>query len=177
MGTYMEELPGYIQEHISAIIESSNLSDDETTRELLAKCWIDKERIFEESVKKFGMEEIDNFVRDDTRGALAMTYSGSLVRIGPVVKDVRMAQYVSIGLRTDVPDVAGKEGSKLSGDMEIGGSIQFDPGPVKKTSPVYKIAVLAGNPSIEEQEEKINEVTLLLQEEFTRVNKTIVSDR
>jgi len=177
MGKYMEELPGYIREHISAVIESSGLPDDETTRELLAKSWIDKEKIFKENVKKFGLEEIETFAHDDTRGALAMTYSGSLVRIGPVVKDVRMAQYVSIGLRTDVPDIAGKEESKLSEDMEIGGTIQFDPGPVKKTSPVYKIAVLAGNPSIEEQEEKINEVTLLLQEEFTRVNKTIVSDR
>ena len=176
MGTYMEELPDFIREHISAIIESSGLSDDEETREMLAKSWIDKKKIFEDSVARFGMEEIERFSRNDSRGALVMTYSGSLVRIGPLVNDMRTAQYVSIGLRTDVPDIAGKEESRLAEDPEIGVPVRFDPGPVKKTSPVYKIAVLTGKPSIEEQEEKINELTLLLQEEFTRVNRTIISD-
>ncbi len=177
MGSYLEQLPGYIREHIAAVIKSSGLPDNYETGESLARCWIDKKRIFEETIEKFGMEEVDTFARDDTRGVLAMTYSGSLVRIGPIVKEVRMAQYASIGLRTDVPDIAGKEESRLAEDLETGRPIQFEPGPVKKTSPIFKIAVLSGNPSIEEQEEKINEVTLLLQEEFTRVNKTIVSDR
>jgi len=176
MGTYLERLPEHIREHISAIVETSGMPDNEETRESLAKCWLEKKRIFEENIRKFGMEEVDSFVHDDTRGALAMTYSGSLVRIGPIVNDFRMAQYASIGIRTDVPDIAGKEESKLAQDLKIGSPLRFEPGPVKKTSPIFKIAVLTGNPSIQEQEEIINEVTLLLQEEFTRVNKTVVSD-
>jgi len=107
---------------------------------------------------------------------LALTYSGSLVNIGPIKEDGRTVEYTSIGLRADVPEAASKDGSIITGEVKIDGCIDFEVGPVKSTSPIYKIAVCKGDLDAGAQEEKINNATMVLKSEFVNVNKTIVLD-
>jgi len=176
MGEYFDQLPDSIRDHVQEITKTSGLPPGEESVEKIARGWLEKRQVFEDLIKQFEMEEVESFEMDDDRGALALTYSGSLVKIGPQVESVRMVQYTSIGLRQDVPDVADKEGSKLSGDVILDEPIEFEIGPVKHTSPILKIAVVSGQRSIEEQEETITEATKLITDEFTEVNKTIIAD-
>lgn len=105
-----------------------------------------------------------------------MTYSGSLVLIGPLVEDSRKAQYISIGLRKDVPDIVDKTDSKLSKDVAVDETVEFEVGPVKSTSQVFKIAVLTEKLPAIEQQQKISEATQVITEEFVEVNKTIIAE-
>jgi hypothetical protein len=98
------------------------------------------------------------------------------VKLGPSVEGVRKVQYTSIGLRSDVPDVADREGSIVDGGIVVDESIKFEVGPVKNTSPILKIAVVSDQLSIEEQEEKVSEATQIITDEFAEVNKTIIAE-
>ena len=122
------------------------------------------------------MEEVDSLDKDDSRGLLAITYSGSLVNIGPLVDNVRKAGYTSIELRADVPNLVSKDNSKLANDVELDESIQFEDGPVKRTSPIYRIAVCIEDLSAEEEEEKLAETTMIIMDDFIEVNKTIIDE-
>ena len=48
--------------------------------------------------------------------------------------------------------------------------------PIKKSSPVYKIAVVRDEMPIEEEEELLSDVTQILMDEFVEVNKTLIID-
>jgi hypothetical protein len=176
MGEYLEQIPEEIRGHIREITKLSGLPEDEESVELIAQAWLEKKKTFEEEIQKMRMEEIESFEKDDERGALALTYSGSLINIGPLVEEKRKVQYVSIGLRKDVPDLAEREDSVLAKDVFIDEPIEFDTGPVKSTSQIFKIVVLTEDLSPEEQEERITAVTQIIQDEFVEVNKTIIAE-
>lgn len=50
----------------------------------------------------------------------------------------------------------------------------FSVGPITKSSPVYKIAVVKEEMRPEKDEELLSEVTQILSEGFTEINKTIL---
>ena len=178
MGEYLDQVPENLHGHIRAIMSSSSLPDDEETVEKLAKGWLDKKQVFEEEIEKQEMEEVDSLEMDDERGAIAMTYSGSLLNIGPLVDGARKVIYTSIGFRTDAPDSAEKEGSKLAKDITVDDTIEFEEGkgPVKSTSKIFKIAVLKNDMSAEEQEENLTQVMTQVEELMLGVNKTVMLD-
>jgi hypothetical protein len=176
MGEFLDQIPQELQGHIREITRQSGLPGGEDSVEKVAAGWLEKKKVFEDQIEKMNMEEVDLLGKDDERGALALTYSGSLVNIGPLVDNTRKVQYASIGVRGDVPDMAEREGSALAKDVSVDEPIEFENGPVKSTSQIFKIAVLTGNPSPEEQEEKITEATQIIQEEFVEVNKTIIAE-
>ena len=177
MGEYLDQIPQNIKGHIQEIAGDINLENDEDAVEQVAKGWLDKKEAFEEKIDSMGMEEIDSFAKDDDRGVLALTYSGSLVNIGPIMDDVRKSVYSSIGFRTNAPDHAESENSTLTDDIEVDGIIKFSNGPVKSTSRIFKVAVLADEElSAEEQEKTIMEVANIIEDEFVEVNKTIMME-
>lgn len=173
MGEFFDQIPDKVQPHIKEITKTSGLGDDDAL-EKIAEGWLEKKKTFEEEIRNLGMVEVDSFSRDDERGCLAMTYSGSLVNIGPLVDGVRKSAYASIGLRKDVPDMVSKDSSTLDNDIQVDDSISFTDGPVKKTSPIYKIIVCEEDLSAEEQEEKIENVATVIIDDFVEVNKTII---
>ncbi len=176
MGEYLDQVPEEIQDHIREITRTSGLPEGEESVEKISQGWLEKRRAFEDQVQSMDMEEVDTLEKEDERGALAFTYSGSLVNIGPLVEGGRKVQYVSIGMRSDVPDTAEKEESRLAKEVTIGEKIEFEVGPVRTTSPIHKIAILKGEPSAQEQEEKISQATQILQEDFVEVNKTLMGE-
>jgi len=74
----------------------------------------------------------------------------------------------------DVPEKAEKAGSILKTDIKIGESVEFSKGPIKQSSPAYRIARISNKVAIEDQTEQISEATLIIAEEFIDVNKTII---
>lgn len=174
MGEVFNSLDSFIQDHVKQLLKSSGMPDDDESLDSLASAWLEKKTAFEDEVASQGMEEIDSFSADDDQGALVMTYSGSLLNIGPLVDGLRRCEYSSIGLRKDVPQTATEESSELEGDFEADAVASFKKGPVRKTSPILKIARFKKKLAPEVEESKLSEVTQILADGFVEVNKTVI---
>lgn len=174
MGDYFAKVSETVQNHLKQLVGSINLPEGEDGLDVLAKGWLEKEESFLSQMKENKMEEVETFGVDEARGGLIMTYSGSLLTIGPVGEGGRRVEYASVGLRTDVPESAEKNGSLLKADIRIDEPAEFQVGPIKKSSPVYKIAVFKDEMEVQEEEELLAEVTQMLTDEFIEVNKTLI---
>ncbi len=136
MEEYFANVSEEVQNHLKQIVGTINLAEGEDALEILAKGWLEKEESFMSQISERNMEELDDFQVEEPRGGLIMTYSGSLLTIGPIGDNGRKVEYASVGLRTDVPETAEKEGSVISSDISVGGLVEFLVGPIKKSSPV-----------------------------------------
>lgn len=174
MGGYFDQVPTTIQDHIKAIAKDVKVAEGEDAIEKVAQAWLDKKSVFEDKIAEMDMDEVDFLGKDDEQGALVLTYSGSLVNIGPVIEDKRHCTYASIGFRTDAPAAAENDSSVLAKDVSVDDTIEFETGPVKSTSNIFKIAVCKSDLSAEEQEENVTRAATIIEEEFVEVNKTIM---
>ena len=114
MGEYYEQLDVTVAEHLANLRKSIEVQDDEEALELLAKGWIEKEEAFARQILDRRMEMIESFDPEENEGGvLLLTYSGSLLTVGPQGEGGRKASYASIGMREDVPDFAESEDSEL----------------------------------------------------------------
>ncbi len=173
MNTF-DTLEPIIQDHIRQISKTSGLPSTPETLDLMADAWIEKKKCFEAALEENNLEEVSFFGRAEAKGALMLTYSGSLINLGPMVDDSRRCEYASIGLRTDVPASAVEESSVLSADVEADAPAQFEKGPIKASSPVFKIAVAREQLPAEDEEALLTQVSQNLAEDFVEVNKTVV---
>ena len=155
MSEHLDLIPVGIQGHIRQITKTSGLPDTEDSVDMIAQGWLEKKERFEKLLARMNMEAVDLLEKTDPRGCLAMTYSGSLINIGPLREGGRTVQYASIGLRQDVPEVATQEGSELGADVVEGAPVTFTQGPIKSSSPVLTIAVGSDEMDLEEQERQI----------------------
>lgn len=176
MGEYYEAVAPQVRDHLKKLVGTAGLPDNEESLELLTQGWLEKQSFFFEQTKANELEEADVLEIDAGRGALIMTYSGSLLTIGPETEEGRTVEYASIGLRQDVPDSLKREGSVLAGDVVKDSSVDFEIGPIKTSSPVYAIAVAREDMSPEDEEELLGQVTLMLAEDFVEVNKTLIAE-
>ncbi len=173
MGEFYDQLPDTIREHIRLIARNFEIPDAEDTLEAVAKVWIGKKEIFENQIEKAGLREVQVLEKNDRKGALVMTYSGSLVDISPVIDGKRKVTYTSIGYRTNTPAHAECAGTNLSRDMTIDNTAEFDQGPIKRTSQVFKIAVCADDLSPEEEASRVTSTKTVIEEEFLEANRQI----
>ena len=176
MENLFASLPEEIKTHIEEITKSSGFPDNEDSLEIMAKAWIEKRDAFLEQVNLFNMEETNFYDKDSEQGLVVMTYSGSLLNIGPLTENGREIKYSSIGLRTDVPSIAKKDHAGLLSPIELDKVAEFENGPVKSTSRILKIAVFKKLLALPEQKTKLNEMTRILESKFIEVNKTVALD-
>ena len=176
MGEYYDKVSEKVKTHLSQLVKTAGLPEDDDSIEILSKSWLDKEDLFTEKIEDSNMEEVERLDADGQKGGLLLTYSGSLLNIGPLNDGVRHVEYTSIGVRKDVPESASMDGSELVDDVAIDMPAVFNNGPIQKSSPIYRIAVVKEEMDAEEEEEILAEVTQLLTEDFVEVNKTIISD-
>ncbi|MBN1647365.1 MAG: hypothetical protein JW874_04970 [Spirochaetales bacterium] len=176
MGEYFDQVPAIVQGHIKSIADDMNTPEGEDKLETIAKAWLEKKDVFEEQIEKGGMEEVDSLSADDENGALALTYSGSLINVGPLVDGSRKIGYTSIGFRTELPANAEVDDANLKGDLSVDEIAEFSNGPVQSTSKLFKIAIFKEEMEAEEEEEALDQVLTVIGEGFVAVNKTIVMD-
>ena len=176
MGEYIDQVPVEVQDHIRQITKTSGLPDTEDAVDLIAQGWLEKKHRFEKILARMELEEIETLPKSDQRGCLVMTYSGSLLNIGPLRDQGRVAQYASIGLRKDVPETAVNIGSELAADVVVGAPVSFTKGPISSSSPAFKVAVTSEELNLEEQENLITKATRALTKEFIEVNREIEVD-
>jgi hypothetical protein len=174
MGEYLDKLSDKVRVHLLQIAKSVGIPDDPETLEQMARGWDEKMESFQNLVSEKGMEELESMDKDDSRGALLITYSGSILSIGPMEETFRNVEYSSIGMRTDVPETAQDEESEIKADIAIDEPVYFLKGPIQQSSPIYRIAVMNESIAKEEQEELLSEITKVLSEDFVEVNKTII---
>jgi nucleoid DNA-binding protein len=174
MGEHMEKVPAAIRSHLEKITRTSGLPDGEESREIMARAWLEKVRLFEEQVRALDMEELPALQREDPRGALLLTQSASLVSLTPRGAAGRRMEYASIELRRDVPHLAVVDGAEPEEALALGRDARFARGPVRSTSALLKIAACPAGVSLEEQERRIREATIFLTNGFVKINRTIL---
>ena len=174
MGDKFNQLPGTIQVHLKNITAGAGLPDNEESYEKLAVGWLAKKEAFETQIGAEGLVEVEQLDKDDAKGAVALTYSGSLMLIGPLVDGDRKAAYQSIGIRKNVPESLKDDHSKLGDDIKIDAPIKFEKGPVQSTSAIYKIAVCETQLEAAQEESKLSEATVIITNKFIDINKEIV---
>ena len=170
MGEHLDKVPQRVREHVRRLVEPAGLGDVENAEELLAQGWLEKHEAFERHTAERGMTVVDSFSRSQTTGALVMTYSGSIVSIGPEVDGERDVAYASIGARRDVPQMSVKQDSRLGSDVTTDAVVEFEEGPVQKTSPVFAIAVFQKALPPAKENAALVEVTQVLTERFVDIN-------
>jgi len=181
MGTHFEQIPDAIKNHIREVTKTSGLPDSDESLERIAVTWIEKRELFQEQLRLLHMNEVDSVDPESEKAVLMLTYSGSLVSIGVPVKDAssdafrRWAEYASIGLRMDVPDIATKSDAAVSGVIVIDRGIEFADGPIKKSSPLLIIATCSDDISPTEQDNRVREATIFLTNGFVKINRTLSS--
>lgn len=164
-------IPQHILKHLETAVTTFGLEDNDETLDRLKAGWLEKEESFIQEMANIGMEEIESFRTYDERGVLALTYSGSLISIGPLMDNERRVDYTSIGVRRDVPEALTKEGSQLAQDMALDRDVVFEGGPIQKTSPVYKMVVCPENLSSDDQTDLIQQATTMVIETFADINQ------
>ncbi len=173
MSTF-DALEPIIQDHIRQITKTSGLPSTPDTYEMMADAWLEKKTCFEEALADNDLEEVSFLGRAEARGALVLTYSGSLINLGPQTDGLRRCEYTSLGMRTDVPASAVEEASVLAADLEADEPAQFEKGPIKSSSPVFKIAVAKAKMAAEAEEALLTQVSQELAQDFVEVNKTVI---
>lgn len=166
-------LPPRIQKHLRKLTESSDLPPGEESLARVTDNWTNKERLFQEQVEALDMRREDRFSADDPRGALLLTYSGSLVTLGPLKEGGRTFEYASIKLRNDVPGIVREEGVSLAGDLESEKPATFGGSTIEHTSELLTIASF--DPGLEsgDQAERLRQATIFLTNGFVKANQSL----
>jgi len=169
----INELPEIIKKHLDSVTKSSGLPYNEESINLITTNWLEKKKMFEEQIKSLDMIEIETLAKDDTRGALLLTYSGSLISVTTLQNKVRHVEYSSIKLRADVPDIVIMDGINFKEDVNVDKGASFTEGKIKNTSNLLKIAVCKEGIDLEEQDKRIREATIFLTNGFVKLNRSI----
>ncbi len=174
MGTYLETIPSEVRDQLKEIVKLSDIEYGENALEAMAEAWIEKQKVFEEKIKELGMSETESFEKNDSRGALLMTYSGSLLNISPIIDGKRGSEYTSIGTRTDVPDSILNDDTVLADDVHLDKILELEKGPVESTSQIFKIAVVDDDCPLENEASALKNAATIIADEFSDINKTII---
>jgi nucleoid DNA-binding protein len=171
----INNLPEYIKRHLESVLKSSGMPDTQDSYDKISKIWVEKKEMFEAQTKNLDMIEVESFEVEDKRAILMLTFSGSLVSLGPLSNDKRWLEYASIKLRNDVPDIVQTEKVIIEENIINNRGILFKEGPIKNTSAVFKITTFSEDVPIDEQEKRIREATIFLTNGFIKINRSITS--
>jgi len=174
MTNAFNNLPEKIQRQIASITKYSSLQYNNDSIEKIALLWIKKEEAFKEELKKQNMLETDYIELNNKNACIIMTYSGSLLKIGPEINKKRQVEYTSIGLRKDVPDHLLIDNVILGYDIIKDEPIDFFESRIKTTSPVYKIGICRDDSPIKDQTDTINKATDFILYNFIELNREYI---
>ena len=174
-----KNLPETIQEHLKAVIKNSGLPNTEESLNILTANWLEKRKLFKEQISNLGIKETEAFNREDDRGVLMLTYSGSILSLGASSKSdkTRSLAYASIKLRSDVPDIIKEDNVFLTENARIGHPAELSGSAIKKTSALYAIALCDESVDREEQEKRLREATIFLTNGFMKINSTLAINK
>ena len=103
-----DELPVRIRSQLDGLLADSGRAEDPEARERLASVWSEKFRLFTGQTQALGMVSVGELAADDDRAAIFLTYSGSLISLGPRRGKDRWLEYASIKGRQGKPGGRGR---------------------------------------------------------------------
>lgn len=155
----------------------------EVLREQLAANWLAKFELWESQSHLLGLEDCQTLAPEDGRALIALTYSGSLISLGPSQtggsgeKGGRSLEYASIKLRSDVPSIVSGDGACIIGAPARDQPLRFSSGPLQATSKLYRIAVCPERLDAGEQEKRIREAGIFITNGFIKLNRDLTMTR
>lgn len=176
------ELPKSIQTHLLGLAAEQKKQNDLKYINLLTEVWTQKEDLFRKQARAVKLELVESVSKKDGRGMMVLTYSGSIICVGPVfltstnINFSRWIEYSSINLRTEVPDIIMEKAANLSADLSVGESVKMGDSRVKSTSPAYLIAVCPEDVNEEEQDKRIRESAVFITAGFMKYNQSLQLD-
>jgi nucleoid DNA-binding protein len=173
------QLPPDIQKHLRALAGESERENDENFLDRLAAVWTRKAELFSRYASDSGLETADELPAGDGRGFLALTWSGSLLCVGPDTDDTggKWMEYSSIKLRTDVPDMVVDRPIGIDGAVRLGSPVRFFNARVSSTSPLQILALCPPGQPADEQDRMIREGSIFITTGFMKYNRTLAGDR
>ncbi len=176
MGEYFSSLPEQVRRHLRGLVRSSGSPDQTAAEEQLAQGWYAKNQAFKSHTGNHDMVSVDFFQAANPGGALAVTLSGSILSVGPIVDGGRAVAYASIGTRRDVPQMSISQNIGLANDLRLGEPATFENGSIEKTSPVFTIAIFQKVLEPETEKNALARITELLAEQFVAINQETAAD-
>lgn len=167
------ELPERIRRHLEAITESSGLPPGAESLKKITENWLAKKRLFVEQREALDMTEESRFAVEDPRALLLLTYSGSLICLGPLTEEGRSFEYASIKLRADVPDILVTEGCNLAEDAVVDAPLRFSRCPVESSSEILFIASFDPSLPLSDQQQRLLEAAIFLTNGFIKENQSL----
>ena len=164
-----------IRAHLAALVRSSGLPDTEDSLQRMEAAWLSKKRMFEDQTRALDMQELASLPAGDPRGALLLTWSGSLVSLEPPGAAGRHGEYASIELRMDVPHLVLLDAVDFPQGLAVDKEAEFSQGLLRRTSALLKIAACDPGLPAEEQARRIREATIYLTSAFVKINRTVAA--
>lgn len=174
-GTF-DDLSERIRTHLESVTETSGLPDEPESLHRITENWLTKRRLFSEQISALSMESEGAHSADDPRGVLMITYSGSLLVLGPAGDTGRALEYASISLRADVPDLVTASGVALATDAVVDQPVLLSDSPVERSSEVLEIASFPAGVSPADQAERLREASIFLTNGFVQANQTTLTE-
>ena len=176
MNTVIKTVPDIVSVHLKEAASKFGLEKSQDMNRVLEQCWTEKMEVFEQEMIDLGMDEVGDFEPLDERAALFLTYSGSLLSLSPLNQGEREVHYTSIGLRKDVPESLKIDHANIAETARLGSSLAFKDGPLKQTSPLFKIVVPPMSLSKEGQTCLIEDAVTVITEKFVNMNHDAMDD-
>ncbi len=176
------DLPNAIQHHLAGLAADLKRQNDPEYMKMLSDVWFRKEELFRQQVRAMKLVFTDEVSNRDTRGMMVLTYSGSILSIGPVfltstnINSSRWIEYSSIKLRTEVPDILIEKNATISAPLFAGKPVLLENSRVKATSPAYMLAVCPEGLNEEEQDKRIRESSVFITAGFMKYNRSLQID-
>ncbi|AHC16386.1 HU family DNA-binding protein [Salinispira pacifica] len=175
-------IPEAIRKHLHSLAEAEGKHDNPEYLDELYRVWQKKAVVFHQACDDAGLQLLDSLELQDERGFLVLTYSGSLLSMGPRVFNTqgrggRWSEYSSIKLRTDVPDIIMEKDADIAANVSLEYGVKLNAQRLKSTSPVYILAVCPPGISSEEQDKRIRESSIYITTAFMKYNRTLQLDR
>jgi nucleoid DNA-binding protein len=168
-----DELPEMIRSQLDGLLADAGRAEDPEARERLASIWTEKFRLFTGQTAALDMVSVGELAADDERAAIFLTYSGSLISLGPRRGKDRWLEYASIKLRVDVPELVRGDKANLASAAVLDQAAAFEGTSLKRSSALYRMAVCPAGTSPDEQERRVREATVYLSNGFIKLNRTM----
>lgn len=174
----MNDLPDGVKQHLAGLAQDLGREEDEAYLANLVAVWKRKASLFEDQARLLQLDVVDSVPSHDPRGALVLTYSGSLLSIGPATNRTlgRWLEYSSIKLRTEVPDVIADRGISMPKGITVGAPVEIGGSQVSRTSNAHSIAVCPAGLEEDEQDRRIRESTIYITNGFMKYNRSLHTD-
>jgi nucleoid DNA-binding protein len=174
-----DSLPKDIQRHLRGLAAEQGRDSDPAFLDALASVWSRKAELFVSYAEQNGLELIRALESGDGRGFLALSWSGSLLSVGPDNDDTggKWMEYSSIKLRTDVPDMVVDRPIGIDGAVQLGSSVSFFNARVASTSPIQYLAACPEGTPTDEQDRMIREGSIFITTGFMKFNRSLIQDR